>query len=196
VIGADEAAETTLSGRAARLFEQYRAGDEYVMGELIELLTPILWHTVRAQRLDPQAAEDVLQTTWLSLVRSANSIADPRAVLQWLVVTARREAWRVVRKQDRVEPREFDGNETAAPSDEVPDAVVLRRADYRALWQHVQRLPEKCRQLIRVIAFADRPDYAAIAEALGMPVGSIGPTRGRCLAKLRAQLASDPGWQA
>ena len=56
-------------------------------------------------------------------------------------------------------------------------------------------LPERCRRLLRVIAFADRPDYAAVAEALGMPVGSIGPTRGRCLAKLRAQLAADPAWE-
>ncbi|MDT4934546.1 MAG: hypothetical protein QOK11_2438, partial [Pseudonocardiales bacterium] len=48
----------------------------------------------------------------------------------------------------------------------------------------------------RVIAFADRPDYAAVAKSLGMPVGSIGPTRGRCLAKLRLQLDSDPGWES
>ena len=62
------------------------------------------------------------------------------------------------------------------------------------LWTHVQDLSERCRRLLAVIAFADRPDYAAIAEALGMPVGSIGPTRGRCLAKLRAALEADPTW--
>jgi DNA-directed RNA polymerase specialized sigma24 family protein len=64
------------------------------------------------------------------------------------------------------------------------------------LWQHIARLPERCQALLRVIAFADRPDYAAVAEALGMPLGSIGPTRGRCLAKLREQLAIDPGWES
>jgi len=48
---------------------------------------------------------------------------------------------------------------------------------------------------IRVIAFADKPDYAHLAESLGMPVGSIGPTRGRCLAKLRDLLAGDPHWE-
>ena len=63
------------------------------------------------------------------------------------------------------------------------------------LWQHIARLPERCQALLRVIAFADRPDYAAVAKALGMPIGSIGPTRGRCLAKLRLQLANDPAWE-
>ena len=55
----------------------------------------------------------------------------------------------------------------------------------RVLWQHVQRLPGRCRELLRIVAQASRPDYAAVAEALGMPVGSIGPTRGRCLDRMR-----------
>jgi len=76
----------------------------------------------------------------------------------------------------------------------VPDQV-LGQADRRRLWQHVQDLPERCRRLLRVIAFADRPDYAGVAESLGMPIGSVGPTRGRCLAKLRAQLSADPAWE-
>ena len=63
------------------------------------------------------------------------------------------------------------------------------------LWAHFQQLPQNCQALLRVIAFADRPDYAAVSESLGMPVGSIGPTRGRCLAKLRTALANDPAWE-
>ena len=73
-----------------------RDGDEAQMGDLVALLTPILWHTARAQRLDRDTAEDVVQTAWLALVRNASSIADPQAVLQWLIVSVRREAWRVV----------------------------------------------------------------------------------------------------
>ena len=72
---------------------------------------------------------------------------------------------------------------------------MLRDDGDGRLWQHIAQLSERCRALLRVIAFADRPDYAAVAEALGMPVGSIGPTRGRCLAKLRQQLANDPAWE-
>jgi RNA polymerase sigma factor (sigma-70 family) len=185
----------TLASRAAALFREYRAGDVAKMGELVALLTPILWHTVRAQRLDRDSAEDVLQTTWLALVRSAESITDAQAVLQWLIVSARREAWRVVKRSDRVEPKQFEADDFVSPVTDVPEQMVLRSDSDARLWQHIAQLPEKCRELLRVIAFADRPDYAAIAKALGMPVGSIGPTRGRCLGKLRLQLDNDPGWE-
>jgi RNA polymerase sigma factor (sigma-70 family) len=190
------AAPETLASRAAALFSAFRAGDEAKMAELVGLLTPILWHTVRAQRLDRESAEDVLQSVWLALVRSAESINDSQAVLQWLIVAARREAWRVVKREDRTEARDFEDDEFVAPRFDRPEEVVLRSDGDSRLWQHIARLPERCQALLRVIAFADRPDYAAVAESLGMPVGSIGPTRGRCLAKLRAQLALDPGWEA
>ncbi|MEP7020586.1 MAG: sigma-70 family RNA polymerase sigma factor [Pseudonocardiales bacterium] len=166
------------------------------MGELVALLTPILWHTVRAQRLDRESAEDVLQTSWLALVRSADSVADPQAVLQWLIVSARREAWRVVKRSDRVEPRDFDADAVVSAAEDLPETLAVRSDGDTRLWQHIAELPERCRALLRVIAFADRPDYADVARSLGMPVGSIGPTRGRCLAKLRLQLANDPRWES
>lgn len=185
----------TLASRAAALFSAYRAGDDAKMGDLVALLTPILWHTARGQRLDRESAEDVVQTTWLALVRHADSITDPQAVLQWLIVSARREAWRVVKRTDRVEPREFEPDDVVTRPDDSPEATVVEQDGNGRLWDHITKLPERCQALLRVIAFADRPDYAAVAKALGMPVGSIGPTRGRCLAKLRVQLANDPAWE-
>ncbi len=165
------------------------------MGELVALLTPILWHTVRGQRMDKESTEDVLQSTWLALVRHAGSITDPGAVLQWLIVAARREAWRVMRTQSRQLPYELAEDAVRLPDRELPESVVLRSDDEQALWSHVAGLSERCRALLRVIAFADRPDYAELARSLGMPVGSIGPTRGRCLAKLRASLSTDARWE-
>jgi RNA polymerase sigma factor (sigma-70 family) len=190
-----EAASGTLATQAATMFTGFRAGDATKMGDLVSLVTPILWHTARAQRLDPVTAEDVVQTTWLALVRSADSITDPQAVLQWLIVSTRREAWRVAKRSDRVQPYEFEAEEIVSAAHERPEDRVLQDDGDSRLWQHIARLPERCRALLRVIAFADRPDYAAVAKALGMPIGSIGPTRGRCLAKLRNQLATDPGWE-
>ena len=194
MISADSGQET-LSGRAATLFRSFRAGDEPAMAELVSLLTPILWHTVRAQRLDRDSAEDVVQTTWLALVRNTDSIADPQAVLAWLIVTARRESWRVAKRTDRVEPKDFEDHDVVAPSRELPEERVLQSDSETRLWQHIAQLPERCQALLRVIAFSDRPDYAAVAKALGMPVGSIGPTRGRCLAKLRNLLDTDTSWE-
>lgn len=191
---AADSVPSTLASRAAQLFAQFRAGDEARMADLVSLVTPILWHTARAQRLGHEAAQDVVQTSWLALVRSAQSISDPQAVLQWLIISTRREAWRVVRKADRTEPRDFEPDDLVTPAHQAPDEVVLASEEESRLWHHVATLPERCRALLRVIAFADRPDYANVAKALGMPVGSIGPTRGRCLAKLRQLLMNDPGW--
>ncbi|MDT4914304.1 MAG: hypothetical protein QOC66_3432 [Pseudonocardiales bacterium] len=190
-----EPSPDTLASKAGALFEQFRSGDEAVMADLIALVTPILWHTVRSQSLDTVSSEDVLQSTWLALVRSSASINDPRAVLQWLIITARREAWRVSKINRRAEPQDFEPDSLTAPPEYSPESVTLRDSGDQRLWSHINRLPERCRQLLRVVAFADRPDYAAVATALGMPVGSIGPTRGRCLAKLRAQLSADAQWE-
>lgn len=189
-----EPSPATLAERAAVLFRAYRDGDAARIGDLVELLTPILWHTARGQRLDRQTAEDVVQTVWLALVRSSAAVSDPQAVLQWLLVTTRREAWRAGKRLARDEPHDLDssGVDTfVAPDDTQPEQVVLRSDREATLWRHIARLPERCRALLRVVAFADRPDYASVAKALGMPVGSIGPTRGRCLAKLRLSLAAE-----
>ena len=192
-----EKLEEGLATRSGRLFAAYRSGDEAKMAELVQILTPILWHTVRGVRLDNATAEDVLQTVWLTLVRKADSITEPQAVLQWMVVTARREAWRVAKSTARVRPEDLEsatGQDQTPSDDSVEDDVVA--ADVRTrLWHHIQQLPQRCQALLRVIAFADRPDYAEIARSLGMPQGSIGPTRGRCLAKLRVALAADPTWE-
>ncbi len=187
--------EDSLAVRAGRLFVAYREGEDAAMSDLVRTLTPILWHTVRSTRLDNAAAEDVLQTVWLSLVRHGHTILEPNAVLQWLIVSTKREAWRVSRVQDRVRPEDVETTR-ASESDGATEVAeqVAGAQDDDVLWRHVQQLPERCQTLLRVIAFAAKADYAQIARALGMPVGSIGPTRGRCLAKLRLALAADPRW--
>ena len=193
----------TLVHQAASAFSAYRDGDRQALDELVALLTPLLWHTVRGQGVDRIAAEDVVQTIWMRLLHSSGSIRDPQTVVKWLLTASRREAWRVAKRSraDLAHTAALFGQEgdelTAIPvqPDDLPEEVVFRDDRQQRLWEHVQGLPARCRELMRVIAFADRPDYALIAESLGMPVGSIGPTRGRCLAKLRQVLASDPQWE-
>ncbi|MDQ2796500.1 MAG: sigma-70 family RNA polymerase sigma factor [Actinomycetota bacterium] len=186
----------TLASRAGAAFAAYQQGDSHRLSELVDLVTPLLWHTVRAQRVSHDQAEDVVQTTWLRLVHHAETIQDPRAVLAWLIITAKRESWRVVKDSRRTKPMP-----DAEDADDIPDlttagpeSAALATAEGRVLWRHIESLSERCRSLLRVVAFSDRPDYATVAQALGMPIGSIGPTRGRCLAKLRLLLDSDPHW--
>ena len=185
-----------LATRAATAFRAYRDGDPSGMSRLVDEVSPLLWSVARQQGVSRPCAEDVVQNTWLKLVEHAPSIADPQSVLKWLITTAKRDAWTACHRARREEPgtaedvRERESDERS-PS---PEGAVLAADEGSLLWTHFQALPERCRTLLRTIAFADRPDYAHVAEALGMPVGSIGPTRGRCLAKLRTALTSDPRW--
>lgn len=187
-----DGAVQTLSTRAANAFRDYRTGDVGAMDELVDLLTPVLWHTARSQGASDGLAQDVVQTAWLRLVESSERIKDPQAVMGWLLVTVRREAWRLQKVQGR---EDNDVDEDLPDQLPGPSALTLRREGHRVLWTHFEQLSPKCQALLRVIAFADRPDYAAVSESLGMPMGSIGPTRGRCLAKLRTALANDPTWE-
>ena len=180
--------------RMASLVTAARQGDEDALGEIVTELTPLLWHVARAVGLSSGDAEDVLQTVWMRLLSHLDGIHDSAALGGWLVVTTRREAWRVRAK----ERTQFPADEElfAALPDQAPgsEEQVIVDEQHRALWAAVGQLSRRCQELLRIVAFAPRPDYAAVAAKLGMPVGSIGPTRGRCLAKLRALLAHDPEW--
>ncbi|WP_260857332.1 RNA polymerase sigma factor [Microbacterium sp. 1.5R] len=173
---------------AAGYFDAWRDGDSRAMDDLVRLMTPVLWHVVRAYGLERTLAEDVVQTTWMRLVRGAHSITESRAVAAWLTTTARREAWRAGKAHARVDTTETDALDTLLPEQVSAEERAATGDESRRLWGAVRRLTDRCQRLLRVIAFDDRPDYARLAADLAMPVGSIGPTRQRCLAKLRALL--------
>nr|WP_246336462.1 sigma-70 family RNA polymerase sigma factor [Flexivirga oryzae] len=183
-----------MADRAARCFRDYRGGDDLAMGRLVDAVTPVMWHAARAAGLDAATAEDVVQEVWLTLYRQADRIADAQAVLQWLLVSTRRRAWAEARRSTRVQADD-DSTDRVAPAEDGPEAMVLRSDSEHTLWRHFQRLSPRCQALLRVVATGDRPDYAGLAAAMGVSVGSIGPTRGRCLAKLRAFLETDRGWE-
>lgn len=192
-------AQTGLANRAAADFRRYRSGDEIALGRLVESVTPLLWHTARGLGLDAASAEDVVQETWVALFRSAHAIDTPQAVLQWLLTTTRRGAISAARKTDRTplldHPDPDQPHNDPVDPDPDPESVVIEKEQDGVLWRHVQQLSKRCQFLLRVVAMGDRPDYAAIATALGMRVGSIGPTRGRCLARLRLTLEADAQWR-
>ena len=188
-----QASQPDRGARIADLVSAARQGSEDALGQIVTELSPLLWHVARAAGLSPGDAEDVLQTAWMRLVAHLDDIHTSAALTGWLVTTTRREAWRVRAAERRQLPA--DQELLAEVPDQGPgsEEQVIMDDQRRALWEAIGRLSARCQELLRIIAFAPRPDYAVVAAELGMPVGSVGPTRGRCLAKLRALLASDFG---
>ena len=181
-----------LADEAADLFTDYRNGRVGSLDELVRLLTPVLWQLARGCGLNRAQAEDAVQMAWMNLVDHADDIRSNQTVLAWLGTTVRRESWRI-----RREARRADGmrqlEEFAAPSPGPAETLIASESN-RILWHHFRQLSARCQALLRVICRGGKPDYASLSEALGMPVGSIGPTRGRCLAELRTALETDPSW--
>jgi RNA polymerase sigma factor (sigma-70 family) len=151
-------------------------------------MSPVLWHVVRATGLDKETSEDVVQNTWLTLVRSADSVRDPQAITRWLCTAARREAWRVSKAATRTRPVDDEVLDARMAPQTSPETEVVTGDENSRLWQALSRLPERCQRLLRIVAWEPRPDYSSVAETLSMPIGSIGPTRRRCLEKLRVEL--------
>ena len=118
----------------------------------------MLWHVARAQGASKEDAEDVVQGVWLAFVRNTESIREPQALLGWLVVSARRSAWQVVRRRrdDQRRSRSLpddlggEGYELAAPGPS-PDEHVLATERDRVLWSRFAELPERCRQILTMV---------------------------------------------
>ena len=178
--------------RMAVLVSEARQGNEDAVGQIVTELSPMLWQVARAAGLGRGDAEDVLQTVWMRLFAHLDAIHTSAALTGWLVTTTRREAWRVRAAGRRQLPADQDLL-TALP-DQGPGSedLVIIDDQRRTLWVAISQLSPRCQELLRIVAFVPRPDYPAVAAKLGMPVGSVGPTRGRCLAKLRDLLGSDP----
>jgi RNA polymerase sigma factor (sigma-70 family) len=179
------------SVRIAGLLIAARAGDDDALGQIVTELSPLLWHVARAAGLSRGDAEDVLQTVWLRLLSHLDGIHTSMALTGWLVVTTKREAWRVRAAGRKLLPADQDWLSALPDSEPGLAEQVIVDDQRRALWTALRQLTPRCQELLRTVAFVPRPDYAAVAAELRIPLGSVGPTRGRCLAKLRALLASD-----
>ncbi|HEY6789560.1 MAG TPA: sigma-70 family RNA polymerase sigma factor [Trebonia sp.] len=165
------------------------AGDQSAWDALVDRYGSMLWSLTRSYRLAPADAADVVQTTWLRLVENLDRIVDPERLPGWLATTVRRECLRVSRRADIPRP----GDDFAAIPDGGPEPGdrLLRDERDAALWQALAKLGESCRRLLRVLLVDPPPSYAEASVILGMKVGSIGPTRQRCLARLRQLAALD-----
>jgi len=173
---------------AAAAFDRWLAEDPEGLPDLVGVMTPVLWHIARAYALPAETAEEVLAATWTALVRRRAEVLDPAGVGGWLAVAGRREACRRARALG-YEPSPGDADLTIrVPRPRPAGDSSTRGSREQRLCAALDSLPERCRRLLRVAAFVDRPDYAALAADLGIPLNSLAATRGRCLAKLRIAL--------
>ena len=177
---------------AAALVLAAAGGDQRAWSELVDRFSGLVWAIARAHRLGQADAADVSQTTWLRLVEHLDTLRDPDHVGGWLATTARHECLRVIRRSNREVPDDTLGDESDPSGDPVPspESVVLSNERRTMLWQSLGRLSQRCQLLLRALAAAPQPSYADVSAALAIPVGSIGPTRARCLEHLRRELHS------
>ena len=176
----------------AGLLSRAADGDADSWAEITDRFTRLLWSVARSYRLNSEDCADVVQNTWLRLLEHLRRIENPDALPGWLATTARREALNVLRRRTHdVLPRDEDSlSRTADENATELDADLLEEERDVHLWNCFGQLPERDQQLLRVLMTADRPSYAAVAAALDMPVGSIGPTRMRALSRLHNILAA------
>ena len=170
-----------------------RKGDRAALDVLVAELTPLVWHVARGNGLDRSTAEDVVQTVWLALLRHIDRLVEPRALVGWLITTARRESYRSAQRAGGHLELSTELVEAVPGSGPLPEAEALRDERDRALWLAFHQLPKRCQELLRLTVLAGRAEYRTVAEAMHMPHGSIGPTRGRCLSSLRALYGGEAG---
>jgi RNA polymerase sigma factor (sigma-70 family) len=167
------------------LLRRVQAGDQDAWVALTDQYTNLLWSVARGMRLDHADAADAVQATWLRLVERLDTIREPERIGSWLATTIRRECLAIIRRNQRVSVSPSDRwAELPAVTDDL-DAAVLREERDAALWKAFRVLPARCQALLRVLMADPPPSYAEVSAALGLPVGSIGPTRQRCLGVLR-----------
>jgi RNA polymerase sigma factor (sigma-70 family) len=163
-------------------------GDAAAWRELIDRHAALIRCVCRSHRLSDADADDVAQLTWLRAVEHINRLRDPDRFGAWVGTTARRECLRILQGRKRFVPT-ADEVRTPLFAPHVDEEEIARAAERRAaVREALGSLPPKQRTLLRLLHSEREPSYDAISARLGMPVGSIGPTRGRALERLRKEI--------
>jgi len=183
---AAEAGLARAEGIVTDLVTRAANGDEQGWAALVERYAPLVWSICRRYQLAGADAADVGQSVWLRLVERLGNLRDPAALPGWLATTTERECWRVLRAQKSSTGVVVIGadNIPEQPTG-VAEQELLRAERHAALREALSQLPPHCQQLIILLTEDTPAPYAQISATLGIPIGSIGPTRSRCLAKLR-----------
>jgi RNA polymerase sigma factor (sigma-70 family) len=169
----------------AELVAAAAGGDERAWSELVRRYSGLVLATVRAVRLPPEDVKDVGQVTWLQLATHIRSLRDPLAIAGWLATTARHEAIRLARRRRQEQRLDDEHAEIADPHAPPLDEGLLRDEGRARVRRGFAKLSERCQRLLGLLARDPPLSYTEISAAMDMPIGSIGPTRARCLDRLR-----------
>jgi RNA polymerase sigma factor (sigma-70 family) len=181
------ATDLTADSEVIDLVASVRSGDRRAWDALVDRYAPLVWSICRKYRLGRADADDVAQSVWLHLVDHLDQLRDAAALPGWLATTTRRECWRVMRTSRAPHLVLFEPNADHRRDEQcgAPDQHLLEAERHAALREAFTHLPREGQDLIAML-IADPPlPYAEISARLGMPVGSIGPTRSRYLDKIR-----------
>jgi RNA polymerase sigma factor (sigma-70 family) len=165
-------------------------GDQAAKEELVERLQRLVWYSIADFGLSREDRQDVFAGTFCRLFECLGSIRDPDRLPGWIATTARNEAHTLLRARGRVViTDELGESEDPEPS---TDERLVERELHIAMQAAFRRLPDNCRVLLRLVTAVPRLSYEEISELLAMPHGSIGPTRQRCLDRLRSAAELQP----
>jgi RNA polymerase sigma factor (sigma-70 family) len=168
----------------ARLLENAARGAEWAWRDLVARYSSLIHAVCRQHRIDDADAPDVIGAVWLQLVMNLTRIREPAALPGWLRTTTRNECLRLLRHRSRQIPT--DSTAFADAEGPAPDATVIGAERLVAARRACAQLPRQDRQLLSLL-FSDPPTpYREISATLGIPIGSIGPSRARCLARVRS----------
>jgi len=176
-----------MSMSTAELLKAAAGGDQKSWSALFTQFNPLIRSVVAGYRLDHETSADVCQTVWMRLFEYADRIRQPERLGAWLATTARNEALRCIKGLQRTRPagvleEEADLN---APS---PDEHAIDHETLQDALAAFEMLPDDSQELIRLLIASPPLPYSDIAERVGRPVGSIGPTRSRCIAALKSHM--------
>lgn len=171
-----------------RLVARARDGERAAWDELVSGLAGVVWAVVRSHRLDRADGEDVAQGVWLRLAQHLGRLEHPERLPGWLATTTRRECLLVLRRAARADEQvRRVSAQPEGPGEPDPSASLEDAERRRAVRAGLDALDDRCRELLTWAAHVPPLSYADLSEALGIPVSAIGPTRSRCLEKLRRQ---------
>jgi RNA polymerase sigma factor (sigma-70 family) len=178
--GRDDPVVTGLVTRA-------RNGERQAWDALVERYAPLIWSICRSHRLEAADAQDAAQNVWLQLVDHLDSLRDPAALPGWLATTTRRECGRIARAVRRPSDTGHALSAGTIPEDhaEPTEQDLLAAERHAALREAFGQLSPGCQRLLALLIHDPALSYAEISARLSIPVGSIGPTRRRCLDRLR-----------